>query len=242
MNQVRNKRPLIYMITNDVSREVCTNIILAAGGCVICSESSEEIDEILNLADGLYLDIGMPTMEKAELMKRALRLASQRGIPVILDPVGVGASGFRRNLVNELLLIGGITCIRGNVGEIGSLCNRRVVYNGAETSRISLTDEELMALSERTGAMILVGGKTDRLVWKDQVVEKPGGGRIFTRLSGGGCLQAAFLATVIASFEDRWEGLKKGVDLFNFAGRIAAKEAGGVGSFPMAFMDTIGET
>ena len=242
MNRIRNKHPLIYMITNDVSREICTNIILAAGGCVICSETSEEIDEILNLEDGLYIDIGMPTVEKAELMKRAVRLASQRGIPVVLDPVGVGASGFRRNLVNELLLIGGITCIRGNSGEIGSLCNRRVVYKGVETSKIYITDEELLNLSERTGAMILVSGKTDRLAWKDKVIEKPGGGKIFTKISGSGCMQSAFIATCIASFDDHYEGLRKGVDLFNFAGRIAAKESKGIGSFSIAFMDTIGQT
>ncbi len=267
MNRIREQKPLIHMITNDVSRESCVNIVLAAGGSAICAEDAAEVCEIVNLADGLYLNMGMPSPAKAEAMKKALEAAKKRGIPVLLDPVGVGASSFRKKLADDLFKIGGITCIRGNAGEIGYLCGKKAGSKGVETVPVKLTDEELMALSEKTGALIMVSGETDYLVSPGEVIKKPGGGEIFTRITGSGCMQSAYLAACLASCLTAYQaaneisGLKsipgkvpfrealiQGVSVFDAAGRLAAfkvqksleeGEKMGTGSFAAAFLDAI---
>ncbi len=227
------------MITNDVSRESCVNIVLAAGGSAICAEDCLEVEEITELADGLCLNLGMPTEAKAEAMKLALQKAKEKKIPVLLDPVGVGASRFRNRLVQDLLSIGGITCIRGNAGEIGSLCHKSISSRGVETAEVELTEENLRELSERTGALIMASGKTDYLVKGSEIRSMAGGGEIFTRITGSGCMQSALLTAFLASYEDPWEGLLRGVEAFDAAGHIAKGTARGTGSFQVDFPDAI---
>ena len=239
MNHIRKKKPLIHMITNDVSRESCVNIVLAAGGCAICAEAVEEVEEITAIADGLLLNIGMPNPTKAEAMKLALQCAKERGIPVVLDPVGVGASDFRRHLVEELLTIGGITCIRGNRSEIATLCHVMSPSRGVEASEVDLTIEQMRDLSIETGAMVMATGETDLLVWKTQGISKLGGGEVFCHMTGSGCMESALLAASIAASEQPWEGLQVGVKMFDAAGEAAAKQMQGMGSFAVAFLDAI---
>ncbi len=227
------------MITNDVSRESCVNIVLAAGGSAICAEDILEVEEITDLADGLYLNLGMPSEAKGEAMKAALRKAKEKKIPVLLDPVGAGASRFRNRLVRELLSIGGITCIRGNAGEIGSLCNKEMDSRGVETANVELTGANLQELSARTGALIMVSGETDRLVNGTAIRSIPGGGEIFTHITGSGCMQSALLTAFLAAYKDPWEGLQRGVEVFDTAGHLAAKTALGTGSFQREFLDAI---
>ncbi|MCR5640269.1 MAG: hydroxyethylthiazole kinase [Lachnospiraceae bacterium] len=239
MNSIRKKAPLIHMITNGVSRESCANIVLAAGGSAICAEAAEEVEEIVDLADGLLLNIGMPTPAKKEAMLLALQRAKERKLPVVLDPVGVSASAFRKELVEELFAIGGITLIRGNRGEIAALCRHQVASRGVETSVVHLAVADVQQLSEATGAMVMASGEEELLVWKHQVIEKAGGGQFFCSMTGSGCMQSALLAASIAAAEDPWRGLVDGVSLFEAAGTWARAHSDGPGSFLPAFLDGI---
>ena len=239
MNNIRKKAPRIHMITNGVTRESCVNLVLSAGGYAICAEAPEEVEEVVGIADGLLLNLGMPSVEKAKAMELALQRAKERRIPVVLDPVGVGVSKFRRDLAARLLEIGGITCIRGNAGEIGYLCNGVGASLGVETGSIHVTEEALQELSARTGATVMMSGPRDYLVWKSKIVDKPGGGEVFTHMTGSGCMESALLAASIAATGDVWEGLTEGVRLFDAAGREAAAKMQGMGSFAVAFLDAM---
>ncbi|MCR4998383.1 MAG: hydroxyethylthiazole kinase [Lachnospiraceae bacterium] len=239
MNHIRISKPLIHMITNDVSRESCVNIVLAAGGTAICAEGIEEVQEIVDLAEGLLINIGMSSEKKGKAMEMALLRAKERAIPVVLDPVGVGASEFRRNLVQRLLDIGGITCIRGNAGEIATLCHLSVASRGVETGDVHATVEQVQQLSTENDAIVMVSGEQDLLVWKNQVICKAGGGEVFTRMTGSGCMQSALLAASIAASIDPWQGVQEGVALFDAAGAIARTTMRGMGSFAVDFMDAI---
>ena len=239
MNKIRTKKPLIHMITNDVTRESCVNMVLAAGGSAICAEAVEEVEEITAIADGLLLNIGMPNPQKAEAMKLALTCVKKRGIPVLLDPVGVGASEFRKALVADLFEIGGITCIRGNRSEIATLCHVVVPSRGVETSDVEVSMEQIRRLSEETGAMIMASGEQDLLVWKTNGISKVGGGEVFCHLTGSGCMQSALLTAAIAAAEHPGEGLQQGVAMFDEAGRIAAERMRGMGSFAVELLDAM---
>ena len=100
---MKNIRPLVHIISNEVTLNNVVNVILGAGGRAICATAVEEILEITSNSKALILNTGMPSKEKLKAMLIAGRRANEIGIPVVLDPVGVGASAFRRNIVNELL-------------------------------------------------------------------------------------------------------------------------------------------
>lgn len=120
-DQVRKHAPLIHNMTNRVSINDCANILLACGASPIMAEAIEEVEEITAMCDGLVLNMGMPNRQKIEAMKKAGKRANALHIPVVLDPVGVGASAFRREAVSELLKEVRFTVIRGNLSEIRTL-------------------------------------------------------------------------------------------------------------------------
>ena len=120
---LRQRRPLVHCITNGVSLNDCANILLAAGAKPVMAEAPEESAEITAQSDGLVLNIGMLTQSKLQAMLRSAEAAKQHGLPVLLDPVGVGASAFRRQAVAEILATGAVTVIRGNLSEISALAS-----------------------------------------------------------------------------------------------------------------------
>ena len=118
-DQVRKHAPLIHNMTNRVSINDCANILLACGASPIMAEAIEEVEEITAMCDGLVLNMGMPGRQKIEAMKKAGKRANALHIPVVLDPVGVGASAFRREAVSELLKEVRFTVIRGTSQRFG---------------------------------------------------------------------------------------------------------------------------
>lgn len=115
------KEPLVHIITNSVTINDTVNLVLAAGGAAICADSPREVAEVVSLCDALMINIGTPSEKKLTAMLIAGRRANEMGIPVVLDPVGAGASGFRREILGELLEDVRFDCIRGNKSEIAAL-------------------------------------------------------------------------------------------------------------------------
>ena len=135
-DQVRKHAPLIHNMTNRVSINDCANILLACGASPIMAEAIEEVEEITAMCDGLVLNMGMPGRQKIEAMKNAGKRANALHIPVVLDPVGVGASAFRREAVSELLKGSQIYChswklLRDSDGLMCGVCGTRGVDAGA---------------------------------------------------------------------------------------------------------------
>ena len=119
--KIGRQKPLIHVISNAVTLTDVVNAILASGGVAIGADAPEEAAEITRLADGLVLNIGTPSRAKREAMLTAGKTANAKGIPVVLDPVGAGASVFRRQILAELLQNVRFTCIRGNLSEMWTL-------------------------------------------------------------------------------------------------------------------------
>lgn len=113
---------LIHIISNEVTLETVVNAILASGGRAICANAPEEAAEITAMSDALVLNIGMPSAAKLDAMSLAGHKANELRIPVVLDPVGVGASEFRKQAVRRLLGEIHFVCVRGNAAEIAEIC------------------------------------------------------------------------------------------------------------------------
>ncbi|MDD1694987.1 MAG: hydroxyethylthiazole kinase, partial [Methanoregula sp.] len=118
---VREKRPLVHHITNYVTVNDCANITLCAGGAPVMADAADEVEEMAAIASALVLNIGTLNPVQIESMVLAGRMANDRKIPVILDPVGAGATQYRTKTARRLLDTLDIAIIKGNAGEIGVL-------------------------------------------------------------------------------------------------------------------------
>ncbi len=133
---LREKRPLVHHITNYVTVNDCANITIAAGAAPVMADAPEEVCEMVNCADALVLNIGTLNKAQIESMLLAGGIANDRGIPMILDPVGAGATQFRTESAQRLLDELKITILKGNAGEIGTLSRCRSIRERGGFSRV----------------------------------------------------------------------------------------------------------
>ena len=143
---MKNIRPLVHLISNEVTLNNVVNVILGAGGRAICATAVEEVFEITSNSKALVLNIGVPNKEKLKAMLIAGKRANEIGIPVVLDPVGIGASAFRHSIVNELLEKVSFTCIKGNKSEIAKLCGISSNAVGVDSNITELCHKDLKLL------------------------------------------------------------------------------------------------
>lgn len=196
------KEPLVHIITNSVTINDTVNFVLAAGGAAICADSPLEVAEVVSLCDALMINIGTPSEKKLTAMLIAGRRANEIGIPVVLDPVGAGASEFRRQILGELLEDVSFDCIRGNKSEIAALLGIPFRSKGVETVSLELADEAVHGLTEKTGSVILMTGESDLVFDKRDKFEIGGGSPLMKKLTGSGCMYSAFIATRLAEHKD----------------------------------------
>src|SRR5512136_704199 len=131
--RVREKRPLVHHITNYVTVNDCANITLCAGGAPVMAEAPEEAAEMASISGALVLNIGTLNATQIESMILAGRMANERKIPVILDPVGAGATRFRTDTTRRLLDELEITVLKGNAGEIGVVAGVEAIVRGVDS-------------------------------------------------------------------------------------------------------------
>ena len=192
------KEPLVHIITNSVTINDTVNFVLASGGAAICADSPREVAEVVSLCDALMINIGMPSEKKLAAMLIAGRIANDIGIPVVLDPVGAGASEFRREILGELLEDVRFDCIRGNKSEIAALLGIPFQSKGVESTSLELADEVVHGLAEKTGSVILMTGESDAVFDENEKFEISGGSPLMKKLTGSGCMYSAFIATRLA--------------------------------------------
>ena len=164
-NRVHEKAPLVHAITNYVTINDCANMVLASGASPIMAEAPEEVAEISSRSHGLLLNLGMLRSDKLEAMILAGHAANKRGIPVVFDPVGVGASAFRMNSARQLLHEVSCSVIRGNASEILSLCQVGSSQGVDAAKADALTQDTLVQnasysrdLARRTHSIIAMTG------------------------------------------------------------------------------------
>jgi len=162
---VRSQAPLVHSITNFVVMNFNANVLLAAGASPVMAHAHDEVNDMVGIAQSLVLNIGTLDPYWVQSMKLALAAAKVRNIPVILDPVGAGATPYRNQTLDELLNVGHPTVIRGNGSEIMSTANAAIKTRGVDSSA-SANDalDAARALAERTQGTVCVSGETDHIL------------------------------------------------------------------------------
>lgn len=204
------KQPLVHCITNYVTVNDCANILLACGGSPIMADDIREVEEITALCRGLYLNIGTLNDRAFRSMLLAGKKANQLARPVVLDPVGAGASALRTSAAFELMSQVDFAVIRGNSSEIKTLAQGIGTTQGVDAKESdTVTIENLedtitfaKALSAKTGAVIVMTGAIDIVAEPDKAFVIYNGHPMMTKITGTGCMLSAVIAAFAAANPD----------------------------------------
>ena len=200
-NHLKRVAPTIHCITNFVTAGQCANLLLACGASPIMACDENEAAEITGHCQGLCLNMG--TFSKAALSAMLLsgEKARAMGIPAVLDPVGVGASTFRRNAALRLIETAKPAVIRGNASEIRALFENTVTAQGVDSLSESIPQigAEAAALARSTGAVVAMTGETDLVTDGTRFCKIQNGHPLMSRITGAGCQLSSLTAAYCAA-------------------------------------------
>jgi len=240
LTAVRSERPLVHHITNSVTINDCANITICAGAAPVMAEAPEEVAAMVAAAGALVLNIGTLSTAQVDAMFAAGRQANSLGIPVILDPVGAGATAFRTAAVQRLLDALDIAVLKGNAGEIGVLAGTGGSVRGVDSSGIAGDPVETARKCARvTGTVVSMTGAIDVVTDGDRVFLVNNGVPAMERLSGTGCMASSVTAAFAAVAGDYAVSSAAALAAFGRAGERAAACARGPYSFRTALFDEL---
>lgn len=233
LENVRNNVPLIHNITNYVTVNDCANILLACGASPIMADDAGEVEEITTICGGLNINIGTLNARTIESMLLAGKKANALGHPVLLDPVGVGASTLRTETAQRLLREIKFTVIRGNISEIKVLAAGTGSVRGVDANQSDVVTADNQAavvefaknFSRESGAIIVITGATDIIASATEAATVKNGVATMAKITGSGCMLSALLtAYITANPENPFEAVSAGVCLMGLAGEKAEKK------------------
>lgn len=240
LGKIRRQKPLIHHITNFVVMNDTANVTLALGALPVMAHAKEEVAEMVATAGALVLNPGTLTPEWVESMLVAGKRANELGIPIVLDPVGAGATTLRTESNRRLLEELNIAIVRGNSGEIGALAAMGGVVKGVETV-VEVDDPVQVAktLAQRYGTTIAITGPRDIVTDGVRVFGVDNGHLMLKTITGTGCSATTMIAAVTAVEQDYVLAAVAGLAWFGLAAELAAAVAHGPGSFKVALHDAI---
>ncbi|WP_270790587.1 hydroxyethylthiazole kinase [Enterococcus diestrammenae] len=248
LNKVRTQNPLVHHLTNYVTVNDCANITLAIGGSPIMADDLEEVAAITELAQAVVINIGTLNTRTVEAMVLAGKKANQLGIPVILDPVGAGASDLRNQTLARLLAEVHFAVIRGNLSEIRFLAGFASVNQGVDVSPADLlTVQDSQAVAQQLAlarqAVVVITGKVDVVSDGLQVALIENGHPTMSRITGTGCMLSSLLGSFCGSQKDYFSASVAATLALGISGEIAHEKTQhqGTGSFRVALLDAVSQ-
>ncbi len=235
IENVRANTPLIHNITNYVTVNDCANILLACGGSPIMSDDKDEVEEITSVCAGLNINIGTLNGRTIDAMVLAGRKANELGHPVVLDPVGAGASRLRTNTAKRLMDEIQFAVIRGNISEIKTLAGVSAATQGVDANVADKVTEENLdtaitfakSLASKTGAVIAITGAIDIVCNGEKAYVIRNGHPMMSAVTGTGCMLSAIVAAYVTANPDAaLEATAAAVCAMGLAGEIAHDRLG----------------
>jgi len=238
---IRERRPLVHQITNYVVMNETANATLALGALPVMAHALEEVEEMASGAGALVLNIGTLSRHWIEAMLLAAKAANRAGVPVVLDPVGAGATNLRTETAKRLLDETEIAVVRGNAAEVATLVGRQSEIRGVESIGAGDSGSELAKTAAATlGCVVAVTGPVDHVSDGDHAVAVANGHELLATVSGTGCMSSAITGCFLAVAADRpLEAATEALVAFGLAGEYAAQGATGPGSFHVNLYDAL---
>lgn len=235
LDNLRRRAPLIHNITNYVTVNDCANILLACGASPIMADEPEEAEEICALCAGLNINIGTLNKRTIPAMLAAGRKANSLGRPVVLDPVGAGASSLRTDTARRLMEELRFSVIRGNISEIKALARVSGGSNGVDAAEADKVTEETLdtaldlvkGFARSSGAVVAVTGAIDIVSDGERSFCIRNGHKDMGRITGTGCQLSAMTAAYAAANPDRiLEATAAAVCAMGLCGELARQRMG----------------
>jgi len=240
MEGIRQERPLIHNITNMVAMNDSANIILAIGGLPIMAHAQEEVKEMVRAAGALVLNIGTLTSKQIDSMIAAGEEANSLKKPVVLDPVGAGATYLRTESALRLQEKVKIDIVRGNYAEISVLAGLKGNIKGVESvGREKNSVEVARSLACKHNQVVVITGEKDIVTDGKTGLEISNGSPMLRTITATGCMVTSLIATFAAVCDDYVLASAGALVCFGLAGERAAVKAKGPGSFKMNLFDEV---
>ena len=240
LRELRERKPLVHQITNYVVMNETANATLALGALPVMAHAREEVEEMVALAGALVLNIGTLSPHWVEAMLLAGRAANAAGIPVVLDPVGAGATRYRTETAKRLLEEVDVSILRGNAGEIATLVGAEAEVRGVESIESALEPRELAERAASLAGAAAVTGRVDYVSDGERLVAVENGHALLGSVTGTGCMATAMIGCFAAvAAGDPVAAAANGLAAFGVAAEAAAEGARGPGTFHAGLYDAL---
>jgi len=240
LEKVRARRPLVHHITNYVTVNDCANVTLAIGASPVMAHAVEELEDMVALAQAVVLNIGTADRMQLRSMFLAGARANQLGIPIVLDPVGAGATRFRTNASQQLLKELRIAVLKGNGGEISVLAGAGGKVIGVDSAGTGADPVNMVKeYAKHLGTTVALTGAEDIVSDGEKTLLVSNGHPLMGGFSGSGCMAASVIGTFVAVSSDRVEATAAALAAFGLAGERAAKTAASPFSLKHAIFDEL---
>ena len=237
---IRERKPLVHQITNYVVMNETANATLALGALPVMAHAREEVEEMVALAGALVINIGTLSPQWVDAMLAAGRAANERGTPVVVDPVGAGATRYRTETAKRLLDEVDVTVLRGNAGEVATLVGVDAEVRGVESIGAGGDPGELAREAAKTlGVVASVTGPVDHVSDGERVVKIGNGHELLASITGTGCMSTALTGCFLAVAESPLDAATEALVAFGVAGEDAARDAKGPGTFHANLYDAL---
>jgi hydroxyethylthiazole kinase len=241
LGAIREHKPLVHQITNYVVMNETANATLALGALPVMAHAGEEVEEMTRLASALVLNIGTLSGHWIDAMLLAGGAATARRIPVVLDPVGAGATEYRTATARRILDLVGVTVLRGNAGEVATLVGADAEVRGVESIAAGVDAAELAREAGlRFGLVASVTGPVDHVSDGERVLAVANGHPLLATVTGTGCMSSALTGCFLAAKPDLpLEAAAEALAAFGVAAEDAAAGAQGPGTFHARLYDAL---
>ncbi|MGG0657482.1 hydroxyethylthiazole kinase [Rummeliibacillus pycnus] len=239
ISKIRMTSPLVHCMTNYVVANFTANGLLAIGASPVMADEASEVEEMVSIASALLLNIGTINTRTKEAMILAGRKANEKKIPVVLDPVGVGATTFRKQTVHQLLEAVKFDLIRCNAGELATIAGVKWQTKGVDSGEGEIDVEQVaQQVARQYNCLVIVTGPSDILTNGEQTRSIVGGHELMTQVTGTGCLLSAVCSAALSVEGDPLAVLHDVLQDYKAVAERAAI-AGPLGSFQVEVLNAL---
>ena len=240
LHRVRQQGPLVHNITNYVVMNTTANALLSIGASPVMAHATEEVADMAAIASALVINTGTLSSPWVDAMHKAMESARKHQVPIVFDPVGVGATPYRRQTAQELFGTAMPDIIRGNASEILALYSEDAKSKGVDATHDSSSAVKAAeTLTQNHGSVIVISGETDYIVSADRTETITNGAAMMGRVTGMGCTASALTGAFAAVNSDFTEAATSAMAVMGISGELAAQRASGPGSLQLRLLDTL---
>ncbi len=240
LQKIRSQKPVVHHLTNWVTIYDCASIVKIIGGSPVMAHAPEEVEEMVNIASSLVLNIGTLTTDFVEAMKIAVRAANIRKIPVVLDVCGAGATKLRDRKAFELIEYSHIDIIKGNASEVARVAGEDVRTKGVDAGDVR---KDILAIAEtpakNKGCTVVATGKEDIVSDGNSTYIVRNGVEMLAHVVGTGCITTSLVGTFVAVEKDYAFASMSALACFGIASEIALGNCTGPASFKEKLFDVL---